>query len=323
MIEDGLAYYGVTAETTEEERATILLNVLAELESMGYTEEGYLADAIQYAEYDKLYAYLSQDAAVEDQAVIDYYNSLVEADKAVYENDAAAYEQVQQMNQLYAAYGMADYVTEVYYKPAGYRLVTHILLSADEALLTEYADLQAAYEEQQNTIEEGGEVTGDVITAEAVENARLAILANVQPTVDEINQKLADGATFAELIPQYTTDPGMMDEASIAKGYEVHMDSVNWVIPFRDQAFTVNNIGDVTAPVVTDYGVHILQYVADVPAGGVELTAEMHADFKASLLAAAQDEAYYAALETWVNEAVVEYSDEAKAILGATETAAE
>ena len=166
-------------------------------------------------------------------------------------------------------------------------------------------------------------MTGDVITAEAVENARLAILANVQSTVDEINQKLADGATFAELIPQYTTDPGMMDEASIAKGYEVHMDSVNWVIPFRDQAFTVNNIGDVTAPVVTDYGVHILQYVADVPAGGVELTAEMHAAFKASLLAAAQDEAYYAALETWVNEAVVEYSDEAKAILGATETAAE
>ena len=323
VIEDGLAYYGVTAESTEEERATILLNVLAELESMGYTEEGYLADAIQYAEYDKLYAYLTQDVAVEDQAVIDYYNSLVEADKAVYENDAAAYEQVQQMNQLYAAYGMADYVTEVYYKPAGYRLVTHILLSADEALLTEYADLQAAYEEQQNTIEEGGEVTGDVITAEAVENARLAILANVQPTVDEINQKLADGATFAELIPQYTTDPGMMDEASIAKGYEVHMDSVNWVTPFRDQAFTVNNIGDVTAPVVTDYGVHILQYVADVPAGGVELTAEMHAAFKASLLAAAQDEAYYAALETWVNEAVVEYSDEAKAILGATETAAE
>ena len=323
VIEDGLAYYGITAESTEEERATVLLSVLAELESMGYTEETHKDEAIAAAEFNKLYAYLSQDAAVEDQAVIDYYNSLVEADKAVYENDAAAYEQVQQMNQLYAAYGMADYVTEVYYKPAGYRLVTHILLSADEALLTEYADLQAAYEEQQNTIEEGGEVTGDVITAEAVENARLAILANVQPTVDEINQKLADGATFAELIPQYTTDPGMMDEAAIAKGYEVHMDSVNWVIPFRDQAFTVNNIGDVTAPVVTDYGVHILQYVADVPAGGVELTAEMHAAFKASLLAAAQDEAYYAALETWVNEAVVEYSDEAKDILGATETAAE
>ena len=128
VIEDGLAYYGITAESTEEERATVLLSVLAELESMGYTEETHKDEAIAAAEFNKLYAYLSQDAAVEDQAVIDYYNSLVEADKAVYENDAAAYEQVQQMNQLYAAYGMADYVTEVYYKPAGYRLVTHILL---------------------------------------------------------------------------------------------------------------------------------------------------------------------------------------------------
>ena len=47
------------------------------------------------------------------------------------------------------------------------------------------------------------------------ENARLAILANVQPIVDEINQKLADGATFAELIPQYTTDPGTKEMIEI------------------------------------------------------------------------------------------------------------
>ena len=320
-IEDGLAYYGITEESTEEERASTQLSVLAELESMGYTEESYTADSLLYAAYDKLYAYITKDIAVTEAEITEYYNALVENDKAVYENDAAAYEQTQSMNQLAAMYGMTDYITDIYYKPAGYRLVTHILLEADEELLTAYADLQATYEEQQSTLEEGGEVTETLVTAEEVENARLAILANVQPTVDEINQKLAAGATFAELILQYTTDPGMQDAESIAAGYEVHMDSTNWVTAFRDQAFTVSNIGDVTAPVVTDYGVHILQYVADVPSGPVELTDDLKATLEATLLQENQDNAYYTQIDTWIAEAKVEYSAEAQSILDAANAA--
>lgn len=320
-IEEGLTYYGITENSTEEERASTLLSVLAELETMGYTEESYTADTVKYAAYDKLYSHLTENVNVTDEEVQAYYDSLVEADKTTYANDAAAYEQMQYMNQLYTMYGMTSYVTECYYKPEGYRKVTHILLEADEALLSAYADLQATYEEQQNTLEEGGEVEGDLVTAEDVENARLAVLANVQPTVDEIKQKMADGASFAELIPQYTADPGMQDEEAIAEGYEVHMDSVNWVTAFRDQAFTVDNIGDVTEPVVTDYGVHILQYVADVPGGAAELTEELRASFLTALLASAQDDAYYTAIEGWVNEATVVYSDEAKTIMGQDDAA--
>ena len=318
-IQDGLAYYGITESSTEEERNATLLSVLAELEAMGYTEESYISDAVRYASYDKLVDYASQGVSVSDEDVVTYYNSLVEADKELYENDAAAYEQTQYMNQMYIMYGMSDYATPIYYKPAGYRLVTHILLEASEELLTAYVDLQAAYEEQQNTLEEGGTVEGELVTAEEIENARLAILANVQPKVDEINQKLAEGVAFADLIPLYTADTGMMDAESIAAGYEVHMDSTNWVIPFRDQSFTVDNIGDVTAPVVTDYGVHIIQYVADVPAGAVELTEEMQAYFHEVLLSNAISDAYSNAIAQWTTEAAVEYSAEAKAILGITE----
>nr|MBR4282011.1 peptidylprolyl isomerase [Clostridia bacterium] len=321
VVADGLNYYGITEESTEEEKASTTVTVLAELESMGYTEETYQADAIKYAAYDKLHAEITKDIIVTEDDVIAHFNDLVETDKAIYENDAAAYEQAQYMNQMYIMYGMEDYATPIYYKPAGYRLVTHILLEADEALLTAYSELQASYEEQQNTIEEGGEVTGELVTAEEVENARLAILANVQPKVDEINQKLAEGKTFAELIPEYTTDPGMKDELAIAQGYEVHMDSVNWVIPFRDQAFTVNNIGDVTAPVVTDYGVHILQYTGDVPSGAVELTAEMKASLQETLLQNAKDTAYYNEIDKWMAAADATYSAEAQAIMDAAAAA--
>lgn len=315
IVADGLSYYGITEESTEEERSAMTVSVLAELESMGYTPESFQAESVVNAGYNKLYEDITKDVSVSDEDVLAYFDSLVEADKASYENNVAAYENAQYMNQLYAMYGMSDFTTEFYYKPAGYRLVTHILLEVEEELLSNYADLQATYEEQQNTLEEGGEVTEALVTAEEVENARLAILASVQATVDEINQKLADGKTFAELIPEYTTDPGMADEASIAAGYEVHMDSTNWVIPFRDQAFTVDNIGDVTAPVVTDYGVHILQYVGDVPSGAVELTDSMKEGFRETLLADAQSDAFYAAIDERIAAANVVYSDEAQAIL--------
>ena len=314
-IQDGLAYYGITETSTEEERANVLVVVLSELEAMGYTEESYVEDAVAFAGYDKLKEYTTKDVVVSEEDVLAYYNTLVEADKALYENDAATYENNQYMNQMYMMYGMYDYVVDMYYKPHGYRLVTHILLPVDEELLVAYVDLQALYEEQQNILEEGGEVTGDLVTEEEIENARLAILASVQPTVDEINQKMAEGATFAELIPLYTTDPGMMDEASIAAGYEVHMDSTNWVIPFRDQVFTVSNIGDVTAPVVTDYGVHIIQYVADVPGGPAPYTDDVRALMLEELLNSRQTAAYSKTMTTWMDEAEIVYAEEFQALM--------
>lgn len=197
IVADGLSYYGITEESTEEERSAMTVSVLAELESMGYTPESFQAESVVNAGYNKLYEDITKDVSVSDEDVLAYFDSLVEADKASYENNVAAYENAQYMNQLYAMYGMSDFTTEFYYKPAGYRLVTHILLEVEEELLSNYADLQATYEEQQNTLEEGGEVTEALVTAEEVENARLAILASVQATVDEINQKLADAQSDA------------------------------------------------------------------------------------------------------------------------------
>ena len=319
QVAAGMTYYGITDESTEEERAATLVSVLAELEAMGYTEESYVAESVQFAGYDKLYEDMTKDVTVTEEAVINHYNTLVAADKAAYENDAAAYEQVQQTNQFALMYGMTDYYTDLFYMPEGYRAVTHILLEVDEALLTAYTDLQAAYEEQQLTLEEGGEVTGDLVTADEVENARLAIIASVQPKIDEINQKLAGGAAFNDLIPEYSMDTGMTTPEAIAEGYAVHMDSIMWDPVFTAAAFSVDTIGQVSQPVVGMYGVHLVHYDHDVTGGPLELTDELKAGFMTELLTNAKDEIYYGAIEQWVGEATIVYSDEAKAIMGLAE----
>lgn len=315
-IEAGLAAYGITETSTEDEKAAATIQVLTELETYyGYTEANYVEESVQYAGYDRLQSEMFKDLTVSDEEIEAYYNSLVASDEVSYKNDAAAYESMQQLNQMALQYGLSDYYTELYYQPEGYRSVTHILLIPDEALLTAYQDLQAAFEEQQSTLEEGGEVTETLVTEEEVENARLAILAAVQPTIDEINAKLAEGKSFAELIPLYTQDPGMSDDASVAAGYPVHMDSIAFDTVFRDAAFTVSKVGDITAPVVSSFGVHILQYAGDVPGGPVPLTDAMRAEFRAYLLENEQANVYNATLQAWEEAAVIEYSAEAQAFM--------
>ena len=56
-----------------------------------------------------------------------------------------------------------------------------------------------------------------------------------------------------------------------------------------------------------------------MPAGAVELTEEMQAHFHEVLLSNAISDAYSNAIAQWTSEATVEYSAEAKAIMGITE----
>jgi hypothetical protein len=295
----------------------MLVTILAELEGMGYTEASYIEDSVTNAGYEKLKAHVIQGVTVSDDEVKAHFAELVAADETAYKNDAAGYEYMQQMNMMYLMYGMSEYYTDLYYVPDGYRAVTHILLTPDEAVLKTYSDLAATYEEQQNTLEEGGEVTDTLVTAEEVETARAAVIANVQPKIDEINQKLNAGETFNSLIPAYSADTGMVDAEAIAEGYMVHMDSIMWDPEFVKAAFSVNEVGAVSAPVVGMYGVHLVHYDHDVAGGPVELTGDMTEVLRASLLETKQSNTFYSTIDQWVSECEVVYSVEAQAFMTA------
>ena len=249
-VQNGMEYMGITDDSTDEERASAMVEVLSSLEAEGFTEESYKASCVEEAGYNKLMDDIVKDVTVSDEDVQAEFDSLVEADKEKYEGHVDQYENDQYMNRMYAAYGYTDYITPQYYVPSGYRGVSHILLDVDDTLMETYTNLLATYEEQQDQIEAGEEVTEELVTLEQVEAAKQAIIDSVQPTIDEINQKLADGVSFDELIQEYGTDPGMQDAATRAEGYSVHMDSTNWDAAFTAGAFTMEKIGDISEPVV-------------------------------------------------------------------------
>lgn len=298
-IDDAMAYYGVTDATPEEERAAVLLQILAGFEADGYTEESFINEAITFAGYEKVWQWAVKDVNVPEEEVRAYYDELVAADQVAYANDVNAYETMQDNNQMYLMFGMTDYYVDLYYMPEGYRQVTHILLTADDAVQEAYNALAA----------------DPAADPAALEAARAAVVADVQPTLNEISALLEAGETFASLIPLYTEDPGMSDAAIIEEGYLVHPQSTKWVTEFRDAAFTVDQPGDITAPVVTAHGVHIIQYVADVPGGPAPYTDDVRALLLEELLSGRQAAAYNTAVTTWMDEAEVVYAEEMQELM--------
>lgn len=309
-------YGGVTAESTEEEIAAARENILTMLAGMGYTEEQQLKYALETAAYEKLEADMAQGAAVTDEEVQASFDERVKTDESAYKTDVASYEYMTQY------YGETSY-----YIPEGYRGVTHILLEVDESLMAEYQELTAKMEEQQDAAESPAtptdvatttDVAEEPVTQEDVDAAYAAIIASVQPTIDEINAKLAEGVSFAELIVEYGKDPGMSQEPQKSEGYSVHMDSIAWDPAFVKAAFSVNNVGDIAQPVVGNYGVHIVQYTRDVPAGAIVMTDEIKNAIYEELLAAKENEQIVAVMNQWIEEADVVYAEEAQALLGMT-----
>ena len=79
-------------------------------------------------------------------------------------------------------------------------------------------------------------------------------------------------------------------------------------------AFSVDEVGAVAQPVVGSYGVHIIQYTRDIPAGPVELTEELRAAILDEVMSAKESELYQQTMDAWLEEAEIVYSDEAQAM---------
>lgn len=124
----------------------------------------------------------------------------------------------------------------------------------------------------------------------------------LQPKVDEIKAKLASGASFDELIEEYGDDAGMTTEPGLTNGYYVSVDSEMWDEDFRDGAMALAHVGDVSEPVVSALGVHIIKYIADVTPGPVAYET-LRPAAEESALSDERTILYDEQVEKWLSEA--------------------
>ena len=94
----------------------------------------------------------------------------------------------------------------------------------------------------------------------------------------------------------------------------MHQDSVIWDSAFVKAAFSVENVGDVSEPVLGSYGVYIVYYLRDVPAGAVELTDDIKETLKSSLLSTKENEAFSSTMNAWRSVSTIEYTGDIEAL---------
>lgn len=126
------------------------------------------------------------------------------------------------------------------------------------------------------------------------------ILVEDEATAKEIKQKLADGADFAELAKEYSTDEGSKENG----GELGFFPRGTMVTEFEDVAFSLP-INEISEPVKSDYGYHIIKVEEKKEAKEANFD-----DSKASIKETLIDEKMESEYTTWLEEKKKDYDIE-------------
>lgn len=118
------------------------------------------------------------------------------------------------------------------------------------------------------------------------------ILVEDEGTANEVKEKLAAGEDFAALAKEYSTDTSNADN-----GGELGYFSKGEMAPeFEEAAFSMNK-GDISDPVQTDYGFHIIKVTDKKAAKEAELK-----DYKDEIKQTLFDQELQTEYSTWITE---------------------
>ena len=264
-------------------------DVTETLEAMGYTFEAILDEYILQTRQNRAIDLFVGAVTLSRSQVDDYYEEqFVGPDRADYKDDLERYESEILAND-----------NESFYTPEGYRYIRQIVLpypdeavsackreelqmtSAAQALTKALQTLTVAVMKADSWTDElNAAKTAYSRASEQLVSAQTAYMDALQAAteplvrtqIDEITERFNAGTDFKTLVNKYSTD--RTDKNLKGDGYPFHPDSPNWPEQFANAASALEKPGDISEPVYTEQGIHILCYVGDVPAGDHVLTDE-------------------------------------------------
>lgn len=217
----------------------------------------------------------SDEVPDDEEYVKQYYNELVEEQKAAYAEDPSAFD---------ADY---DYGEVICYYPSGLRYVRHILVKYTDQELEQYTQLESQIsqlESKENRTEE--ENTTLTNAKNSLSQVSQTMDNRVKARADEAYAKINSGTDFETVLTEYGEDASMTDASSLYKdkGYLVSSSS-DMVKEFLDVAMALKKPGDISKPVKSSYGYHIIKYVEKGKEGTVA-----YEDVRDELLTVAMEE---------------------------------
>ena len=259
-------------------------------DEVGITLEGLVEENTKDYWIQKLFAKVCENVTMTDTALQAAYDSLLASQKELFESSSEEYE--------YAAL-VGDPIA---YNLPGYRRVRHILLAFDstetESQATDLTEQIALLDPEK-----------DAEQIAALQAQLDALYTDLDAKAQEILDQLAAGTSFDDLLEQYGQDEAMMFEPTKTTGYYISNNSTQWASEFVEGCMMLEEPGQVSTPIHTVSGVHLIQYVADVPAGEVPLS-EIQDALSEQVLEDLQEAAYNDQIAQWIADADAKYYPE-------------
>jgi parvulin-like peptidyl-prolyl isomerase len=125
------------------------------------------------------------------------------------------------------------------------------------------------------------------------------ILVKTKAEAEKLHDELENGADFATLAKEKSQDPGSKDQ-----GGKLTVSKGQTVAPFDKAAFSLDT-NELSDPVKTQYGYHLIQPLTDVKAGSVTPFTQVRSQIKSQLLQQKKSDA----VSDWVAKVTKEYKD--------------
>ena len=290
LYEQDLAFYTVNDGTLTQEEARAQAEEL--MASDGMTLDTY-RDRVE-AEWweEKLREYATQDVTVDDAALQASYEQLLAEQQTAYTENPDQYEYARRYDE-----GV------VVYNPEGYRTFKQVLIAFEAEDGVRVAEILAEMEAL--------DATADADAIAQLEAELDTLYAKLEPTAEEVLDRVAQGASFDALIEEYSQDPELELASVQSDGYYISAASTAYDEAIKQAVMALQAPGDVSEQGIrSSAGLHVLYYNADVTAGAVPLE-DVRSALEAETLQTLRYDAYEAQVAQWVEEAEVVYHREA------------
>jgi len=314
------SYFAQEGASDEENRQATIDG----LAQAGISQDTLLSDRVENYVSEQLHTYITKDVAVTDEDIQNEYQEMIDDDKQNYDGNDVAYNTARSSGEVIA------------WNPEGYRAVKHVLVKFTDDQAAQYSDLESALTSLNDELaaldapeateapeEEPAEVSEEAEAAESEETEETeaprsreeiesdigaigvsieALYAELMPKAQEVVDAFNAGTGIDELIEKYGEDPGMTREPASVNGYAVAKDSTYWDPAFTDGAMSIAEVGQISEPVRGKNGIHIIYYLADIPAGEVPFE-DIKEGVEAQALEDKVSDTFNDQVSAWVEEA--------------------
>ncbi len=194
------------------------------------------------------------------------------------------------------------YGSVIVYNPEGFRAVRDILIPFES---DEDRDLAADLMDEMAGL--------DIATeASAYEDAKAqldGLFAPLETTAKEALDKLQGGAKFTDLMDEYGCSELMEYEPLRSQGYYISSDSSLISDEYVQGSMMLEQVGDISTPLRSTDGLHLVQYLGEVTPGNVPLE-DVKEAVAAEVLSDKEEEAYAEHMNQLIENANVKYYTE-------------